>query len=375
MIKISVNCGYITGIMEKLAPELMAEKWDNVGLQIGSPGKRVKRILVALDLVEQVALEAAHIRADMIITHHPFIFDAVKTLREDRPFGRIAALLIKNDIALYCAHTNLDSAPGGINDLLVRLLGLRDARVLEPCEGCCYDKVVVFVPAGHEDKVAMTMAEAGAGWIGSYSHCTFRAKGIGTFKPGDGTTPFVGEPGKLERVEEYRIESIVPSELTRQVVQALLDVHPYQEVAYDIYRLGNKRGDYGLGRIGLLPDAVTLKEFAKKVKRVLGIKQVRCTGAPDGMVQRVALCGGSGASLIEAAAAGGADVLLTGDIKYHDAHKSLGIGMALVDAGHYGTEKIAVDIIKDHIEKQAGEAAAGVEVIKSRIDIDPFTIV
>jgi len=374
VINIPVECKHIVSIMEKLAPEFMAEKWDNVGLQIGFTEKKVSRILVAVDLVEEVAREAVESRVDMIITHHPFFFDTVKTLREDRSTGRIAALLIKNGIALYCAHTNLDNAPGGINDYLVQLLGLREAKVLEPSAECGYDKIAVFVPAGHEDRVAMAMAKAGAGRIGSYSHCTFRAKGVGTFKPGDNTNPFIGETGRLEHVDEYRVETIVPSELTSHVVQAMLDAHPYEEAAYDIYGLKNKRRDFGPGRIGVLPEAVSLAEFINRVKQALGLKQVRCSGISGKIVERVALCGGSGGSLIDAAAAVGADVYLTGDIKYHDALKSLSLGMALVDAGHYDSEKAAVDIIKNHIDKQARGTVGGVEVLKSRTDINPFTI-
>lgn len=371
----SLTCKGIIEMMNILAPESLAEKWDNVGLQIGSPEKRVKRILVAVDLLEEVAEEAIEKRADMIVTHHPFLFDPVKTLRGDSFMGRVASMLIKNDIALYCAHTNLDSAPGGINHILVQRINLKDAEILQVTKERNFNKIVVFVPVGYEEDVRTVMAEAGAGWIGNYSHCAFQVKGTGTFLPGESTNPFIGRQGALERVEELRLETIVPEEITSKVLEAMLKAHPYEEAAYDIYGLKNERKGYGLGRVGRLEKAMTLEEFAEKVKDVLGLKYVRYSGKPDRKVSRVALCGGSGGSLIEEAASGGADVYLTGDIKYHDAHKALGLGMAVVDAGHYGTEKAAVDIIKGHIEEEAKVMKAEIDVMASGIDIDPFVLI
>ncbi len=370
----STDVGYIIGLMKRLAPESIAEGWDNPGLQLGAPSAKVKRILVAVDPVEEVAREAVDRKVDMLITHHPFFFDAVKTLREDRPAGRIAALLIRNGIALYCAHTNLDNARGGINDYLAEFLGIEGIKTLEPLKGLGYEKIVVFVPAGYEDRVASSMAEAGAGWIGNYSHCTFRSRGTGTFMPRENTDPFIGEKGKLEQVDEYRLETIVPAEDTGQVIEAMLDAHPYEEVAYDVYPLKNGRWDMGPGRTGTLTEAVPFGEFVKTVKDALDLEQVRCTGSPDRRVERVALCGGSGGSLIDAAAAAGADVFITGDVKHHDAHRARELGMALIDAGHYGTEKCAPDIIKEYIERQTKGTDMGIEVIKSDIDTNPLIV-
>jgi len=371
----SLACKTIIEMLDKLAPESLAEKWDNVGLQIGSPEKRVKRILVAVDLLEEVAEEAVKKRADMIVTHHPFLFDSVKTLREDSFTGRVASMLIKNDIALYCAHTNLDSAPGGINHMLAQRINLKDVETLQVTDKRCFNKIVVFVPVGYEEDVRTAMAEAGAGWIGNYSHCAFQVKGTGTFMPGESTNPFIGQQGALERVEEIRLETIVPEEITSKVLGAMLKAHPYEEVAYDIYGLKNARKGYGLGRVGKLEKEMTLEEFAERVKEALELKYVRCSGKLDKKVLRVALCGGSGGSLIEEAASKGADVYLTGDIKYHDAHKAIGLGMAVVDAGHYGTEKVVVDIIKGHIEGEAKDMNVGIDVIASGVDIDPFVLV
>jgi len=253
-------------------------------------------------------------------------------------------------------------------------LGIGDLRALEQPERLRYEKIVVFVPVGYEDKVAMAMADAGAGWIGNYSHCTFRAKGTGTFMPREGTNPFIGERGSLERVEEYRLETIVPAELTRQVVKAMLDAHPYEEAAYDVYALNNGRSDIGPGRIGVLPEPVPLGEFVKRVKDSLDLEWVKCTGDLDRLVKTVALCGGSGGSLIDKAAAKGADVFVSGDIKHHDGLKCRQLGMALVDAGHHGTEKIAIDIIKRHIERHIKGTDMEVEIMKSETNTNPFIL-
>jgi dinuclear metal center YbgI/SA1388 family protein len=372
---VELDCKAIIGIMEKLAPESLAEDWDNVGLQLGNLDKKVSKVLVALDMTNGVAQEAVSKGVDMVITHHPFIFNPVKSLREDCYTGRVAAVLIWHGIALYCAHTNLDNAPNGINQVLADMLGLLDIEKLQVISAGAYNKLVVFVPEGYQDKVLMAAAEAGAGCIGNYSHCTFQAPGTGTFLPSGSTNPFIGKPGQLERADEYRIETIVPAELTQEVVDAVLKVHPYEEVAYDIYRLQNKRDGDGPGRIGRLPVGQTLAEFAKEVKKTLGLDNIRLSGQPDRHVKKVALCGGSGGSLIEKAAQMGADVFVTGDIKYHDAQRALELGIALIDAGHYGTEKIAVDVIRRHIENGVMMLDGQVEVLASEACVDFFTIV
>lgn len=370
-----LDCKAIIGIMEKLTPVSLAEDWDNVGLQLGSPDKKVSKVLVALDMTDRVAEEAVSKEVDMVITHHPFIFSPVKSLREDCYTGRVASVLVRHGIALYCAHTNLDNAPNGINEALAGMLGLLDVEKLHVTSQGAYNKLVVFVPEGYRDKVLMAAAEAGAGCIGNYSHCTFQTPGTGTFLPGGSTNPFIGKPGQLERVNEYRIETIVPAELTRAVVDAVLEVHPYEEVAYDVYRLQNERDGDGPGRIGRLPVSKTLAEFAKEVKVTLRLDSIKLSGQPDRYVTKIAVCGGSGGSLIERAAQMGADVFITGDIKYHDAQRALELDMALIDAGHYGTEKIAVDIIKSHIENGIGALDGQVEVLAAEACTDPFTTV
>lgn len=367
-----VTCRDIMKIVENAVPSFMAEKWDNVGLQIGHPDKQVKTILVAIDLLEDVAREAVEKKVDMIVTHHPFIFDPVKSLREDYFIGKIASLLISNGIALYCVHTNLDIAPGGINDVLAEKLELDDTQLLAETGKRYYDKIVVYAPDGHENKIRDALTTAGAGWIGRYSHCTFQVKGTGTYMPQKGTNPYAGTQGKLEEAVEYRLETIVPQEITSSVVKSMMDVHPYEEVAYDIYRLENKREGYGLGRIGTLKKELYLEEFANKVKELFKLNYLIVSGNLNKKIFRVALCGGSGGSLIEQAVAKGVDVYLSGDIKYHQAHDALNNDMAVVDAGHYGTEIISVDILKDIIEKETKKKEVDVEIIKSGVNVNPF---
>jgi len=359
-------------IIEKKIPHFMAEKWDNVGLQIGHPGMQTKKILVAIDLLEEVAVEAIENRVDMIVTHHPFLFNPVKSLREDQFTGKVVSMLIRNKIALYCAHTNLDIAPEGINDVLAKKIKLGDVQILEQTGKRYYNKIVVYVPAGHEDRIRNAMTGAGAGWIGKYSHCTFQVKGTGTYMPREGTNPYIGNRGKLEKQEEYRLETVVPQEITSKVVRAVIDAHPYEEAAYDIFRMENKRDGYGLGRIGVLDKEMSLKKFADRVKKLLELDYLTISGDLNKKISKVALCGGSGGSLIEHAASKGADVYLTGDIKYHQAHQALSFDMAIIDAGHYGTEKISVDILKNFIDKELKKEHGGIKVIKSRVNVDPF---
>ncbi len=366
------TCRDIIDIIEAAAPPCMAEKWDNTGLQLGHPDKQVKKVMVAIDLLEEVAREAVEKQVDMIVTHHPFILKPVKSIREDHFTGKVASMLIRNGISLYCAHTNLDIAPGGINDMLAEKLELGDTRVLAETVKEYYNKIVVYVPAGHEDRVRDAMADAGAGWIGNYSHCTFQTQGTGTFKPADGTNPYIGTRGILEKVEEYRLETIVPREITSRVIDAVKDVHPYEEVAYDIFRLENRREGFGLGRIGVLDKEMSLKEFAGRVKELLGLEYVTVSGDLNKAISKVALCGGSGGSLIQQAVARGADVYVTGDIKYHQAHQALSLDMAIVDAGHYGTEKFSADILMGYIIQGARNKGKDIEVIKSCINVDPF---
>ncbi|MQL53145.1 Nif3-like dinuclear metal center hexameric protein, partial [Desulfofundulus thermobenzoicus] len=240
----------ICELLEGLAPLELAEPWDNPGWQLGDPGVPVERVLLSLDVDEGVCREAIEMSARLIITHHPLFFKEIKEIRLDSPRGALVAGLIKAGIGVYAAHTNLDSARWGVNDALARRLNLRDIQVLRPVREK-YLKLVVFVPLDHVDGVREALGKAGAGWIGNYSDCTFGVQGTGTFRPREGTNPYIGTRGQLEKVPEVRLETILPKRLEKQVIEAMLRAHPYEEVAYDLYPLANSfPTGRGLGRVG-----------------------------------------------------------------------------------------------------------------------------
>lgn len=370
-----VNCRDIFDIMEELAPVSLAEAWDNPGLQVGDPAAEIDAILLSLDVDITVAEEAKAKGAGLIISHHPLIFKPLKSLRLDQPNGKLVQYIIKNNITVYAAHTNLDLAQGGVNTALAERIGLRETAVLEPAGREEYIKLVVFVPTGHLAEVHQAISAAGAGWIGNYSHCAFWAKGTGTFQPLAGTNPYIGEKDKLAAVEEARLETIVPAGRLEAVVPAMLKAHPYEEVAYDLYPLANTGGPvYGLGRAGSLARPLSFAEFVRAVKEALGLPAVRVGGAMERTLRKVAVCGGTGARLWPAALRAGADVLVTGDIGYHEARDMLAAGLSFIDAGHYGSEVVVLPALKEYLEKQCRLRGREVAIFLSERDTNPFTM-
>lgn len=369
----TLKCKQIVEHIEKFCPRELAFEWDNVGLLVGDWEQDIRRVLVALDATEEVIEEAIHSKIDMIVTHHPLFIPklnlSLKSITTDSILGILIYKLIKNNISLYCAHTNLDIAKGGVNDVLAELFELGNVRPLEVTGFKKLKKLVVFVPEDYVDKVREAMSRAGAGWIGNYSDCSFMSEGVGTFRPLEGTNPFIGITGKLEKVKEYRLETIVEEDRQNQVVKAMLEAHPYEEVAYDIYHLENKGKIYGIGRIGELKEQVDLFDFIKVVKHKLGISTVRLVGDVKMKVKKVAVCSGGGMSMLDSAIASGADVYITGDAKYHDAQKALAEGIAVIDAGHYYTEHVIIPVLKKYIEE-----LNNIEVIESKVDSNPFKV-
>lgn len=369
----NATIGKIAGYMEELAPPAWAESWDNVGLQVGAPDRAVGRILVALELTGGVVEEAVHTQADLIVVHHPAIFKPLKALRFDSPGGARLERLIKAGIGLYAAHTNLDQAPGGTNDTLAAKAGLTKHDVLMGVGEEKYIKLVVFVPRGHEDAVRTALAEAGAGHIGNYSHCTFQTAGTGTFLPLEGTSPFLGQPGKLEYADELRLETILPEGLVKGAVQAMLAAHPYEEVAYDLYPLANPGRGRGHGRIGTLAEPVTLGVLAGRLKEALGIPNLRFVGDLGCKITTVAVGAGSGGMLIPYAARRGADVLITGDVDHHDAQDAADAGLCVIDVGHYASEAIVVEPLAAYLRERSTADGLAVEVVEAQAGKDPFT--
>ena len=370
-----VTVKQIVDVMEKIAPSYLAEEWDNIGLLLGGMNDSVETIMVCLDVTESVVNEAINQGVNMIISHHPVIFEGLKSLRSDDGKGRLLHLLIKNNIAVFSAHTNLDKASGGVDDVLAARLGLGNIEPLVRDEGEKLYKLVVFIPEGHEESVMQAMTDAGAGWIGKYSHCTFQAKGVGTFMPLDGTNPYIGQQGHIQRVGEIRLETIASYRYLEKIVQSMLSVHPYEEVAYDIYPLANKRNERGLGRIGKLPCKMHFEEFARKVCRDLNVPSVQVAGQTQREVQTVAICAGAGASLINKAYSKGAHVFVTGEMKYHDACDVEHLGIAVIAAGHFATEVFIVEELIHRLQMAFNDLQYEVKVLRAQTMAEPYTII
>lgn len=370
-----ISCQSIINVLEKIAPCKLAEQWDNCGLLIGSRTQLIHKVLLCLDITKDTVDEAINVGADMIVSHHPLIFGSLKSIVSDEYMGNVIASLIRNNIVVYAAHTCLDAAVGGVNDILAARLGLHDICILDVTSSEVLYKLAVYVPISHAQVVSEAMADKGAGHIGNYSNCSFRTPGVGTFLPLEGTNPYIGKKGELEFVEEYKIETIVPEKKYHDVLKAMLDVHPYEEVAYDVYRLENQGRQAGIGRIGKLAEECSLGEFAVQVKSVLNADVIRYAGMKDKRISTVAVCGGSGIYLIDKAVNCGADVLVTADIKYHDAQKAVERGIAVIDAGHFATERPVLDALKKYIDENLVTESFNIEVYVTKTDKDVFRYV
>jgi len=307
-------------------------------LQWGDLRKTVPAVLLSLDFSIEVLEEALEMGASFIFTHHPFLFHPLKTIDLQNPREKLIARALQEGITLYCAHTNLDVVPGGVNDVLAGLLGLTNLEILAPTGREELEKLVTFVPEGFEERVREAVSSAGAGWIGNYSHCTYQLLGTGTFLPREGTSPFIGKEGTLEKVREFRLETVLPQNRRNEVIQALLAAHPYEEVAYDLYPLNIHGQIRGLGRIGELEEAVSLHEFAERCRELLHPDFLHVRGDLQSRIRKVAVLGGSGGDYFDRALHSGADVFLTGDVKFHQAQEAELNGLALIDAGHDATE-------------------------------------
>ncbi|MFO8060408.1 MAG: Nif3-like dinuclear metal center hexameric protein [Bacillota bacterium] len=334
-------------IMREAAPEECAEEWDNVGLQVGNAERPVRRVGVALEVTRGVLNQAVRLGVDMLVTHHPLIFQPLSSVRADVPGERILVELVRSDIALYCAHTNLDCAELGPSAVLAEGLGLEDVEPISPRRDLL--KMVVFVPEDAAEDVRRSLGRAGAGHVGNYSHCSFAVEGEGAFMPLQGADPFIGSPGELSRVRETRVEAILPRHLLDAVAKAVREVHPYEEPVIDVWPTDVDNLRAGMGRIGNLSRPMTADEFLEQVRGVCEPRSLRVSGRSD-QISRVAVCGGAGADLWRRALRGGADVLLTGDISYHHAAGAAAAGMMMVDAGHAATEQICVPGLAEYIE-------------------------
>lgn len=358
----------ICNTMEKIAPSFMAEKWDNIGLLVGRKEREVQRILLALDATPDVIQEAIDNDVDMIITHHPVPFRPVSRINSDNLVGRQILDLIENKIALFTAHTNLDATTGGTADAVADLLGLKEQKLLTQLGEEKLFKLVVFVPEKNAEHLRQVIGDAGAGHIGNYSHCSFSVSGEGTFLPQAGSDPHIGQQGNLEKVNEVRIETIVPSSQVGEVIKVMLNAHPYEEVAYDLYPLYLEGKPFGAGKVGYLESVMSLESFAKVVKEKLQLNSIQYVGNPARNIKKVALCTGSAMDFIDDAKSSGADVYLTGDIKYHEASDTISDGLALINASHFGTEFLILQML----EEKLNNIFTNVDIIRTKVQKDPF---
>ncbi len=352
----TLRVGEIAAWMEEIAPLDLADEGDNVGLQLGDPCREVEKVLLAIDVTVDVLDEAISRGAGMIISHHPLIFRPLRRLSEDEPVGRLVAELLRKDIALYSAHTNLDRCEEGVNASLAEALGLMDVRPLKPSSNRYY-KLVTFVPPDHLDGVREALFGAGAGEVGKYRRCSYYLLGEGTFLPLEGASPYVGQEGREERTKEHRLEVLVEGGRLASVLASLKEAHPYEEPAVDVYPLSNSgRVDHGagMGRVGVLDRSLSLVELARMCRDALGCEAARVFGDPGRRVRRVAVCGGRGGYLVPDAAEV-AEVLVTGDVDHHQALDALARGLALLDAGHYHTERPVLARLKGLLAKKARE--------------------
>lgn len=359
----------VVALLEDAYPPATAEDWDRVGLVCGDPDDEVRRVLVAMDPVATVVDEALQIGADLIITHHPLFLRGTSSVAADTPKGALVHRLIRQGCALYAAHTNADKAPHGTNDALAGLLGLRDVTALVPQPAAPLDTLVTFVPAGAgfegaPDAVIDALAAAGAGRLGDYERAAFTSAGTGTFRPLAGAAPTIGAVGATEEVAEVRIEMTLPRGRRGAVLDALRAAHPYEEPAFGIveHAAHDAPDARGLGRIGDLPEEMTLAAFADLVAAVLPatVPGVLAGGPPDAPVRRVALCTGAGDSLLGAARAAGADVYLTADLRHHPASEHLEAGPPYLMLGtHYATEAPVLGAMAEWLRAATGGDAAG----------------
>jgi dinuclear metal center YbgI/SA1388 family protein len=352
--------------LEELAPPSLQESYDNATLIVGSKEQDVSKVLLTLDCTESVVEEAIEKGCEMIVAHHPIVFSGLKSLTGRNYIERTVIKAIKHDVSIYAIHTNLDNVQRGVNSKIAEKLDLQNTSILSPKKGFLL-KLTFFCPLKDSARVREAIFEAGAGQIGEYDACSFNLKGEGTFRAGEKANPHLGEKGKLHTEEEHRVEVILPTYLEGKVVQALKANHPYEEVAYDLYPLNNSWEQIGSGMIGELKEAVDMMDFLKSLKVKLNTPLIRHTKPHEQKVKKVALCGGAGSFLLNAAKAKGANVFITGDFKYHqffDAEDQI----VIADIGHYESEQFTPELLKDYLEK----LDVDMELILSSVSTNPI---
>ncbi len=340
----------ITSYLNSQFPLALQESYDNCGLLIGDTDTIISGALICLDITEEVLEEAIKKKCNLVVSHHPLIFSGIKSLTGRTDTERLVIKAIRQNIAIYALHTNLDNHHNGVNHFLCSKLGILKPEILKPLPDKLR-KLVTFCPTSHAVKVRDAIFDAGAGHIGNYDCCSYCTSGEGTFRALSGADPFVGEPWKLHTEPELRIETIFPAFLENNLISALKKAHPYEEVAYDIYPLTNNLESVGAGMIGTLSQAIDAEEFLLSVKEILQIGCIRHTNLKNKKIQRIAVCGGSGSFLINDAISCNADIYMTGDIKYHEFFTPEN-KMILADIGHFESEQFTKELIYNFLKKK-----------------------
>jgi dinuclear metal center YbgI/SA1388 family protein len=360
----------IAAVIEEIVPLKLAQAWDNVGLLIGDPKQDIKNILLTIDVTGDVVTEAKKLKTNLIISYHPVIWDGLKKITADDQ-SSVVYDLAHFGIAVFSIHTALDSAIGGVNDGLAEIIGIQDAKpvgdYVDSPEGDNY-KFSVFIPIKSVEKVSKALFAAGAGVIGNYSHCGFSTKGEGSFFPLKGAKPAIGKSGKLERVPEVRFETIVPSQKLDACIAAMKKEHPYENPAFDIFKLHTKRDKFGLGRIGKLTQPMQTEQIVKRVKRYTGAKVVGVVGGEKRLVKTAAVCAGSSGQLIDSVIAAKVDLFLTGELKHHQALAAQEANLTCICLSHSVSERFILKKFAKQLQKKLKKV-----IIKiSKKDADPF---
>jgi len=353
----------IVNYLEAVAPLGYQESYDNAGLILGNSESSISSALITLDVTESVIDEAIELGFGLIISHHPILFKGLRHINGNTYVERCVIKAIKNDIAIYAAHTNLDSVNNGVNSKICEKIGLTNTRILAPSKELLL-KLVTFIPVNHLNTVREALFAAGAGHIGKYDKCSYNLEGLGTFRGGEDTNPFVGTKGEIHEEKEVRFETILPKHLKNKVVNALLHTHPYEEVAYDLYSLENELSNVGAGMIGESPFEENELDFLSRLMGIFDCKIVRHTALLGKPVRKVAVCGGAGSFLLSKAIAENADIFITGDFKYHDFFDAEN-KIVVADIGHFESEQFTKEVFHELLIKKFPNFALRLSEIKT----------
>lgn len=346
----STSIQQLTDFLAMLAPPAYQEGYDNAGLIVGHAATAVTGVLLSLDCTEEVVEEAVRRGCNVVVAHHPIVFKGLKRLNGKNYVERTIITAIRSDVAIYAIHTNLDHVAHGVNAMIAERLGLTNVRVLVPKRQLLM-KLTYFVPEQESQRVLDALFAAGAGKVGQYSECSFQSVGEGTFKPGTGTNPHLGQAGTLERVAERRVEVLFPAHLEANIMRALRQSHPYEEVAHYLHLLENEHQEVGAGAIGDLYEPMPVPEFLGYLKQKMEVNVIKYTATAQPMIQRVAVCGGAGSFLLPNALGAGADAFVTADFKYHEFFDAENKVM-ICDIGHYESEVFTKQLLFNHISKK-----------------------